>query len=81
MQMKYAAAVAMASGPAAALELIDEIAAAGTLRTYHLLPATRGELLLRLGRTQEARAEFTAAAALSTNERERELLETKAAGA
>lgn len=81
VDLNRAAAVAMASGPAAALELIDEIAAAGTLRTYHLLPATRGELLLRLGRTQEARAEFTAAAALSTNERERELLETKAAGA
>lgn len=81
VDLNRAAAVSMASGPAAALELVDEIVAAGTLRTFHLLPATRGELLLRLGRVQEARAEFAAAAALSTNERERVLLQAKAAGA
>ncbi|WP_193106685.1 RNA polymerase sigma factor [Brachybacterium sp. FME24] len=80
VQLNRAAAVTMASGPAAALELIDEIAASGALSSYHLLPATRGELLLRLGRTQEARVEFAAAAALSTNDRERALLEAKAAG-
>lgn len=78
VELNRAAAVAMASGPAAALELLDEIAASGRLRRYHLLSATRGELLRQLGREAEAREEFAAAAALATNDRERERLEKKA---
>lgn len=68
----------MATGPASALRIIDQLEMAGELRGYHLLPATRGELLLRLGRHDEARAEFATAARLAGNERERALLELKA---
>jgi predicted RNA polymerase sigma factor len=68
----------MATGPASALRIIDEIAASGALTGYHLLPATRGELLLRLGRDEEARSEFSTAARLAGNDRERALLEAKA---
>ncbi|WP_144880731.1 RNA polymerase sigma factor [Microbacterium paraoxydans] len=81
VELNRAAAVAMATGPASALRLIDELAASGALRGYHLLPATRGELLRRLGRESEARSEFAAAAGLAGNDRERELLERKARGA
>lgn len=78
IELNRAAAVAMATGPASALRIIDSLIAAGELRGYHLLPATRGELLLRLGRDDEARAEFAAAARLAGNDRERALLEAKA---
>lgn len=78
IELNRAAAVAMATGPASALRIIDELRSRGALKGYHLLPATRGELLLRLGRTDEARAEFATAAALAGNERERALLELKA---
>lgn len=78
IELNRAAAVAMATGPASALRILDRLDAAGALRGYHLLPATRGELLLRLGRTDEARAEFATAARLAGNERERALLELKA---
>ncbi|MCK2034024.1 RNA polymerase sigma factor [Microbacterium sp. KSW4-4] len=81
VELNRAAAVAMATGPASALRLIDELAASGALHGYHLLPATRGELLRRLGRESEARSEFAAAAGLAGNDRERELLERKARGA
>lgn len=81
VELNRAAAVAMATGPASALRLIDELAASGALRGYHLLPATRGELLRRLGRESEARGEFATAAALAGNDRERGLLERKARGA
>ena len=80
VELNRAAAVAMATGPASALRIIDGLQASGVLRGYHLLPATRAELLLRLGREDEARSEFAAAAALAGNERERMLLEAKAAG-
>ncbi|MFB4349029.1 RNA polymerase sigma factor [Microbacterium sp. CR_7] len=81
VELNRAAAVAMATGPASALRIIDELSASGALRGYHLLPATRGELLLRLGRDAEARSEFATAAALAGNDRERALLEAKASGA
>ncbi|WP_300267142.1 sigma-70 family RNA polymerase sigma factor, partial [Microbacterium sp.] len=65
VELNRAAAVAMASGPASALRIIDELAASGALRDYHLLPATRGEMLSRLGRDEEARSAFAAAAKLA----------------
>ncbi|WP_431806855.1 RNA polymerase sigma factor [Microbacterium paraoxydans] len=81
VELNRAAAVAMATGPASALRIIDELAESGALRGYHLLPATRGELLRRLGREQEARSEFAVAAGIAGNDRERALLERKARGA
>ncbi|WP_216915765.1 RNA polymerase sigma factor [Nocardia noduli] len=78
VELNRAAAVAMAVGPDAALRLVDALVADGRLARYHLLPATRGELLARLGRRDEARAEFEAAARLAGNERERDLLLRKA---
>ncbi|WP_206541964.1 RNA polymerase sigma factor [Leucobacter celer] len=80
VELNRAGAVAMARGPEAALPILDRLEAAGSLRGYHLLPATRAELLRRSGREDEARAAFAEAAALARNERERALLETKAAG-
>lgn len=77
--LNRAVAVSMARGPAAALELVDELAAEPALRGYHLLPSVRGDLLARLGRLTEARAEFERAAGLTRNERERELLLERAA--
>jgi len=59
---------------------VDALAAGGALRGTHLLPSVRGELLLRLGRSDEARSEFLAAAGLARNQRTRELLEERAAG-
>jgi len=78
VELNRAAAVAMAVGPASALDIIDQLAESGALKGYHLLPATRGELLLRLGRREEARSEFATAATLAGNDRERALLEAKA---
>lgn len=78
IELNRAAAVAMATGPASALLIIDRLAASDSLRGYHLLPATRGEMLVRLGRREEARSEFATAARLAGNERERALLEAKA---
>lgn len=80
IELNRAAAVAMATGPASALRIIDQLSSTGALRGYHLLPATRGELLRRLGREEEARGEFVAAAGLAGNDRERSLLERKARG-
>ncbi|WP_300269324.1 sigma-70 family RNA polymerase sigma factor [Microbacterium sp.] len=80
VELNRAAAVAMATGPASALRIIDELAASGALRDYHLLPATRGEMLSRLGRDEEARSAFAAAAKLAGNDAERALLEAKASG-
>ncbi|MBK0417428.1 sigma-70 family RNA polymerase sigma factor [Leucobacter sp. CSA1] len=80
VELNRAAALAMASGPEVALEVLDRLAASGELRGYHLLPATRGELLRRSGREEEARTAFADAAALAGNERERALLEAKSAG-
>ncbi|WP_341956718.1 RNA polymerase sigma factor [Microbacterium sp. LWH13-1.2] len=79
VDLNRAAAVAMATGPASALQIIDRLSASGALAGYHLLPATRAEMLLRLGRDDEARSEFAVAAALARNDRERALLEARAA--
>jgi RNA polymerase sigma-70 factor, ECF subfamily len=72
--LNRAVAVAMAFGPAAGLELVDVLTADGSLQSYHLLPSVRGDLLKKLNRFDEARAEFERAAALTRNARERELL-------
>jgi RNA polymerase sigma-70 factor (ECF subfamily) len=74
VELNRAMAIAMASGPGAGLEIVDELVAAGALDGYHLLPAVRGDLLEKLGRRPEARAEFQLAASLTRNQRERELL-------
>jgi len=74
VELNRAVAIGMARGPAAALELVDALAAEPALQRYHLLPAARGDLLARLGRAEEARAELERAAALTQNERERRLL-------
>jgi RNA polymerase sigma-70 factor (ECF subfamily) len=69
----------MASGPEAGLELIDALASDPLLQGYHLLPAARGDLLEKVGRTTEAREEFERAAALTQNGRERDVLRARAA--
>ncbi|MFJ6900278.1 RNA polymerase sigma factor [Streptomyces hokutonensis] len=74
VELNRAVAVSMADGPAPALEILDTLAAEPALRDYHLLPSVRGDLLLRLGRTTEAKEEFVRAASLARNERERQLL-------
>jgi RNA polymerase sigma-70 factor (ECF subfamily) len=74
VELNRAVAVAMASGPLAGLELVDALAAEGSLENYHLLPSVRGDLLAKLSRFDEARAEFERAASLTRNTRERELL-------
>ncbi|WP_249416045.1 RNA polymerase sigma factor [Streptomyces sp. TS71-3] len=74
VELNRAVAVSMAEGPEAGLALVDALAEEPALRDYHLLPSVRGDLLARLGRGAEARAEFQRAAALARNERERELL-------
>lgn len=79
VQLNRAVAVSMAQGPEAALPIVDEVAAAGSLAKSHLLPTVRGELLRRLGRTADARAELDTALALCGNERERAVLERKRA--
>jgi RNA polymerase sigma factor (sigma-70 family) len=79
VELNRAVAVAMAYGPAAGLELADRLLAQGTLRSYHLLPSVRGDLLAKLGRYQEARAEFERAARLTHNARESRLLRDRAA--
>ncbi|MFF1907726.1 RNA polymerase sigma factor [Kitasatospora sp. NPDC058218] len=79
VELNRAVAVAMATGPREALPLVDELAAGGRLAGSHLLPSVRGELLSRLGRTAEARAELELAARLCRNARERSVLLRKAA--
>lgn len=74
VELNRAVAVAMASGPAAGLELVETLAADTALRNYHLLPSVRGDLLKKLNRREEARVEFERAASLARNERERQLL-------
>ena len=78
VDLNRAVAVAMAFGPAAGLEQVDQIPSSGALREYHLLPSVRGDLLEKLGRYEEARAEFERAASLTGNARERDLLERRA---
>jgi len=74
VELNRAVAVAMASGPAAGLELVDALYSEPALENYHLLPSVRGDLLKKLGRLEEARIEFERAAALTRNGRERQLL-------
>ena len=78
VELNRAVAVSMASGAAAGLDLVDAIASAPVLRNYHLLPSVRGDLLVKLGRHEEARSEFERAASLTRNARERELLLARA---
>ncbi len=79
VELNRAVAVSMADGPAAALELVDALVADNELARYHLLPAVRADLLVKLSRPVEARAEFERAAVLTGNERERDLLRSRAA--
>jgi RNA polymerase sigma-70 factor (ECF subfamily) len=74
VELNRAVALAMAYGPAAGLELVDALTSEPSLESYHLLPSVRGDLLKKLGRIDEARAEFERAAGLTRNARERELL-------
>jgi RNA polymerase sigma factor (sigma-70 family) len=79
VELNRAVAVGMARGPAAGLELADALQSEPSLKTYHLLPSVRGDLLAKLGRNDEARAEFERAASLTQNARERTLLLQRAA--
>jgi RNA polymerase sigma-70 factor (ECF subfamily) len=74
VELNRAVALSMAFGPAAGLELVDALVAEGSLEDYHLLPSVRGDLLAKLGRFDEARAELERAASLTRNARERTLL-------
>ena len=74
VELNRAVAIAMASRPEDGLQIVDELVAGGALDGYHLLPAVRGDLLEKLGRHGEARAEFELAASLTRNERERQIL-------
>jgi predicted RNA polymerase sigma factor len=78
VELNRAVAVGMASGPAAGLELVDALKAEDSLRSYHLLPSVRGDLLVKLERLSEAQVEFERAASLTQNARERELLLNRA---
>ncbi len=79
VELNRAVAVSMAFGPQAGLDVLDAIGDPAALRDYHLLPSVRGDLLARLGRRDEARAEFERAAELTRNTRERTLLLERAA--
>ncbi len=78
VELNRAVALSMAFGPAAGLDIVDALMEEPSLKTYHLLPAVRGDLLAKLGRTDEARAEFERAASLTHNSRERDLLTERA---
>ena len=79
VELNRAVAVSMATGPESALPIVDRLAEEGALRGSHLLPSVRGEMLARLGRTEEARSELVAAAELAANERASAVLRAKAA--
>ncbi len=79
VELNRAVALGMAYGPAAGLELADQLLEVPSMKSYHLLPSVRGDLLFKLGRLDEARAEFERAAALTQNARERALLRDRAA--
>src|SRR6516225_1474236 len=79
VELNRAVALAMLFGPKAGLEIVDALTSEPVLKTYHLLPSVRGDLLKKLGRLGEARAEFERAADLTRNERERKLLLDRAA--
>ena len=78
VELNRAVALAMLAGPAAGLHLVDKLASEPALEAYHLLPSVRGDLLEKLGRLEEAGAEFERAASLTRNERERKLLLNRA---
>jgi RNA polymerase sigma factor (sigma-70 family) len=78
VELNRAVAVGMAFGPAAGLEIIEQLAAEKSLQNYQWLPSVRGDLLAKLGRMDEARAQFERAAALASNLRERELMRGRA---
>jgi predicted RNA polymerase sigma factor len=78
VELNRAVAVGMAFGPERGLRVVDALVADGSLHRYHLLPSVRGDLLARLKRSDEARAEFERAAAMTNNARERELLLARA---
>jgi RNA polymerase sigma-70 factor, ECF subfamily len=77
--LNRAVAFGMAFGPAAGLDLVNALTSEPSLKNYHLLPSVRGDLLAKLGRAEEARAEFERAASLTQNARERDLLRARAA--
>ncbi|MGI8551856.1 MAG: RNA polymerase sigma factor [Dehalococcoidia bacterium] len=79
VELNRAVAVGMAFGPAAGIEIVDSLTAEPSLAAYHLLPSVRGDLLMKLGRFDEARGEFERAASLTRNARERALLLERAA--
>lgn len=79
VDLNRAVAVSMAFGPAAGLEIVDDLTSDSRLSAYHLLPSVRGDLLEKLGRFDEARTEYTRAAALARNAREKSLLLGRAA--
>ncbi len=78
IEINRAVAVSFAEGPAAGLAIIDALADEAQLKSYHLLPSVRGDLLVKLGRHDEARREFARAASLASNNRERDLLLARA---
>ena len=79
IELNRAVAVSMAFGPQAGLDIVDSLTSDPTLKSYHLLPAVRADLLKKVGRLSEAQAEFSRAASLAQNSRERTLLLTRAA--
>ena len=79
IELNRAVALAMLFGPEAGLNVVDTLTTEPALKTYHLLPSVRGDLLRKLGRFDEARGEFERAASLTRNERERRLLLDRAA--
>jgi RNA polymerase sigma factor (sigma-70 family) len=79
VELNRAVAVSMAFGPAFGLQIVDELGAESSLKGYHLLPSVRGDLLVKLGRVDEARKEFEQAASMTLNESERKLLLNRAA--
>jgi predicted RNA polymerase sigma factor len=81
IELNRAVAVAMAQGPEAGLAIVERLAREPALKGYHLLPSVRGDLLHKLGRHEEARVAFEAAAALAGNRREHDLLTRRAAAA
>ncbi|NUT99473.1 MAG: RNA polymerase sigma factor [Saccharothrix sp.] len=76
--LNHAVAIGFAFGPEVALDLVDDLLDEPALKDYHLLPSVRGDLLFKLGRLPEAKAEFERAASMTRNERERTLLQTRA---
>jgi predicted RNA polymerase sigma factor len=79
VELNRGVAYGMAFGPAAGLEIVDQLVDEPTLEAYHLLPSVRGDLLFKLGRRDEARVEFERAAGMTLNEREKALLMERAA--